>query len=59
LWLLGDLVAIDVGRDPGVVPDALICMLVITALLTTFMMMPVLRRRRAAASFDNDHRRCG
>lgn len=38
------LVAVNVGRDLGVVPDAVFCMLVLVALATTIVTMPVLRR---------------
>lgn len=38
------LIAINVGRDLGVIPDNVFCMLVITALVTTFVTTPILRR---------------
>jgi Kef-type K+ transport system membrane component KefB len=38
------LIAINVGREMGVVPDSVFCMLVIMALVTTFVTTPVLRR---------------
>lgn len=38
------LIAINVGRDIGVIPDSVFCMLVIMALVTTFMTTPLLRR---------------
>ncbi len=38
------LIAINVGRDLGVVPDSVFCMLVIMALVTTVMATPILRR---------------
>jgi Kef-type K+ transport system membrane component KefB len=38
------LIAINVGREMGVVPDSVFCMLVIMALATTFVTTPVLRR---------------
>jgi Kef-type K+ transport system membrane component KefB len=38
------LVAINVGRDLGVISDALFCMLVLMAIVTTFMATPILRR---------------
>lgn len=38
------LIAINVGRDMGVIPDSVFCMLVIMALVTTFMTTPLLRR---------------
>jgi hypothetical protein len=38
------LIAINVGRDMGVVPDSVFCMLVIMALVTTLLTLPLLRR---------------
>jgi Kef-type K+ transport system membrane component KefB len=38
------LIAINVGRDLGVVPDSVFCMLVIMALVTTLLTLPLLRR---------------
>ncbi len=38
------LVAINVGRDMGVIPDSVFCMLVIMAVATTLMTSPILRR---------------
>jgi Kef-type K+ transport system membrane component KefB len=38
------LIAINVGRDLGVVPDSVFCMLVMMALVTTFLATPLLRR---------------
>ena len=38
------LIAINVGRDMGVIPDSVFCMLVIMALVTTFMATPLLRK---------------
>lgn len=38
------LIAINVGRDLGVIPDSVFCMLVIMALVTTLVTTPVLRR---------------
>ncbi len=38
------LIAINVGRDIGVIPDSVFSMLVIMALVTTFMTTPLLRR---------------
>ncbi|MBI2481334.1 MAG: cation:proton antiporter, partial [Planctomycetia bacterium] len=38
------LIAINVGRELGVMPDAVFCMLVIMALVTTLVTSPVLRR---------------
>ena len=38
------LIAINVGRDLGVIPDSVFCMLVIMALTTTLVTTPVLRR---------------
>jgi Kef-type K+ transport system membrane component KefB len=38
------LIAVNVGRDMGVVPDSVFCMLVIMCLVTTFVTTPVLRR---------------
>jgi Kef-type K+ transport system membrane component KefB len=50
------LIAINVGRELGVVPDSVFCMLVIMALATTFLTSPVLRRllpEMAAARAEN------
>jgi len=38
------LIAINIGRDLGVMPDSVFCMLVIMALVTTFAATPILRR---------------
>jgi Kef-type K+ transport system membrane component KefB len=38
------LIAINVGRDLGVIPESVFCMLVIMALVTTFLTTPLLRR---------------
>ena len=38
------LIAINVGRDLGVIPDSVFCMLVIMALVTTLPTTPLLRR---------------
>lgn len=40
---LMELIVINVGRDLGVIPDSVFCMLVIMALVTTFMTAPLLR----------------
>jgi len=39
---LMELIVINVGRDLGVIPESLFCMLVLMALLTTFMTTPIL-----------------
>jgi Kef-type K+ transport system membrane component KefB len=39
---LMELIVIDVGKDLGVIPDSVFCMLVLMALLTTFMTTPIL-----------------
>jgi Kef-type K+ transport system membrane component KefB len=39
---LMELIVINVGRDLGVLPDSVFCMLVLTALVTTFMTTPLL-----------------
>lgn len=39
---LMELVVINVGKDLGVIPDSVYCMLVLMALLTTFMTTPLL-----------------
>jgi Kef-type K+ transport system membrane component KefB len=39
---LMELIAINVGKDLGVIPDSVFCMLVLMALLTTFMTTPIL-----------------
>lgn len=41
---LMELVVINVGKDLGVIPDSVYCMLVIMALLTTVMTTPILLR---------------
>ncbi|MBA4032301.1 MAG: sodium:proton antiporter [Planctomyces sp.] len=38
------LIAINVGREMGVIPPSVFCMLIIMAVLTTFMTSPILRR---------------
>jgi K+:H+ antiporter len=38
------LIAINLGKDLGVIPDSVFCMLVIMALLTTVMTTPILVR---------------
>ena len=38
------LVVINVGKDLGVVPESVFCMLVLMALVTTFMTTPILQR---------------
>lgn len=50
------LIAINVGRDMGVIPDSVFCMLVIMALVTTFMTTPLLRLLLGKPSeADNDN----
>jgi Kef-type K+ transport system membrane component KefB len=39
---LMELIVINVGKDLGVIPDSVFCMLVLMALLTTFMTTPIL-----------------
>lgn len=41
---LMELIVINVGKDLGVIPDSMFCMLVLMALLTTFMTTPILLR---------------
>lgn len=41
---LMELVVVNVGKDLGVIPDSVYCMLVIMALLTTIMTTPILMR---------------
>jgi Kef-type K+ transport system membrane component KefB len=41
---LMELIVINVGKDLGVIPDSVFCMLVLMALLTTFMTTPLLVR---------------
>lgn len=38
------LIAVNIGRDLGVIPDTIFCMMVIMAIATTLMTAPVLRR---------------
>lgn len=38
------LIAINVGREMGVIPPSVFCMLIIMAVVTTFMTSPILRR---------------
>lgn len=47
------LIAINVGRDLGVIPDSVFCMLVIMALVTTFLTTPLLRRLLARIKLEN------
>jgi Kef-type K+ transport system membrane component KefB len=42
------LIAINVGRDLGVIPESVFCMLVMMALVTTLLTTPLLRRLLAA-----------
>ena len=41
---LMELIVINVGRDLGVIPDSVFCMLVLMALVTTVMTTPLLLR---------------
>jgi Kef-type K+ transport system membrane component KefB len=41
---LMELIVINVGKDLGVIPDSVFCMLVLMALVTTLMTTPVLLR---------------
>ena len=41
---LMELIAINVGRELGVIPDSVFCMLVMMTLVTTLMTAPILRR---------------
>lgn len=50
------LVAINVGYELGVVPDAIFSMLVIMALVTTLMTTPLLRRLMCGTEFERAHR---
>ncbi|TWU46967.1 High-affinity Na(+)/H(+) antiporter NhaS3 [Rubripirellula reticaptiva] len=38
------LIAVNIGRDLGVIPDAVFCMMVVMAIVTTLITAPVLRR---------------
>jgi Kef-type K+ transport system membrane component KefB len=38
------LIAVNIGRDLGVIPDTIFCMMVIMAIVTTLMTAPILRR---------------
>ncbi len=38
------LVAVNIGRDLGVIPDSVFCMMVLMAIVTTIMTAPILRR---------------
>ena len=38
------LIAVNIGRELGVIPDTIFCVMVIMAILTTLMTAPVLRR---------------
>jgi Kef-type K+ transport system membrane component KefB len=49
------LIAINVGRDLGVIPDSVFCMLVIMALVTTFFTTPLLRRLLVPNSVEPIH----
>ena len=41
---LMELIVINIGRDLGVIPDSVFCMLVLMALITTLMTSPILMR---------------
>ena len=41
---LVELIVINLGREMGVLPESVFCMLVIMALVTTFMTAPLLTR---------------
>lgn len=47
------LIAINVGRELGVIPPSVFSMLVIMALVTTFMTMPLLRRLMPGTELEN------
>lgn len=38
------LIAVNIGRDLGVIPDTVFCMMVLMAIVTTIMTAPILRR---------------
>ena len=38
------LIAINIGRDIGVIPDSVFCMMVLMAIFTTLLTAPILRR---------------
>ena len=38
------LIAVNIGRDLGVIPDTMFCIMVIMAIATTLMTAPILRR---------------
>jgi hypothetical protein len=37
------LIVINLGKDLGIIPDNIFCMLVMMALITTFMTTPILK----------------
>ena len=39
-----ELIAVNIGRELGVIPDSVFCMLVIMAVVTTLMTAPIMRR---------------
>lgn len=47
------LIAMNVGRDLGDVPDGVFCMLVIMALVSTFLTAPLLRRLLAGVGLEH------
>lgn len=50
------LIAVNIGRDLGVIPDTIFCMMVVMAIVTTLMTDPVLRRLlRSDSSMSGQH----
>jgi Kef-type K+ transport system membrane component KefB len=56
---LMELIVINVGKERGVIPDSVFCMLVLMALLTTFMTTPLLLRLMSGTELEEPIRRSG
>jgi Kef-type K+ transport system membrane component KefB len=56
---LMELIVINVGKDLGVIPDSVFCMLVLRALLTTFMTTPLLLRLARGTELEELIQRSG
>ena len=49
---LMELIAVNIGRELGVIPDSVFCMLVIMAVVTTLMTTPIVRRLLVGLRLD-------
>lgn len=54
---LMELIVINVGKDLGIIPDSMFCMLVIMALTTTVMTTPVLLAMMPGTDLEQSYRR--